>query len=54
MITVINKNKVSYTQNVTFFKLYVNDANSKPDKINMVKPELKKYLKRQQKSVNRY
>ena len=54
MITVINKIKVSYTRNVTFFKLYVNDANSKSDKINMQKPGLKQYLKKQLKSVNRY
>ena len=46
MITVINKNKVSCTRNVSFFKLYVNDANSKRDKINMQKPELKQYPKR--------
>ena len=35
MITVINKNKLSYTRNVSFLKLYVNDANSKSDKINI-------------------
>ena len=54
MITVVNKSKVSYTRNVSFFKLYVNDANSKSDKINMQKPGLKQYLKKQLKSVNRY
>ena len=52
MITVINKSKVSYTRNVSFFKMYVNDANSKSDKINMQKPELKQYPKRQRKLVN--
>ena len=46
MITVINKNNVSYTRNVSFFNLYVNDAS---DKINIQKPELKQYPKRQKK-----
>ena len=54
MIAVIDKSKVSYTRNVSFFKLYVNDANSKSYKINMQKPELKQYLKRQLKSVSLY
>ena len=54
MITVINKNEVSYTRNVSFFKLYVSDANSKSDKTKMQKSELKQYPKRQRKSVNRY
>ena len=54
MITVINKNKVSCTQNISFFKLQVNDANSKSDKINMQKSELKQYPKRQRKLVNRF
>ena len=54
MITVINKNNVSYKRNVSFFKLYVNDANSISDKINIRKPELKQYPKRQRKSVKRY
>ena len=52
MITVVNKNNVSYTRNVSFFKLCVNDANSKSGKIYIQKPELKQYPKRQQKSVN--
>ena len=54
IITVINKSNVSYTRNVSFFKLYVNDANSRSDKINIRKHELKQYLKKQSKSVNRY
>ena len=54
MITVVNKNNVSYTRNVSFFKLCVNDANSKSGKIYIQKPELKQYPKRQQKSVNCY
>ena len=37
-----------------FFKLYVNDGNSKSDEINIQKLELKQYPKRQRKSVNRY
>ena len=43
MITVINKNMVSYTRNVSFFKMYVKNKNSKSDKISMQKPELKQY-----------
>ena len=54
IITVVNKSTVSYTRNVSFFKLYVNDANSRSDKINIQKHELKQYPKRQSKSVNRY
>ena len=46
MITVINKNLVSYTRNISFFKLYVKNENSKSDKISMQKPELKQHPKR--------
>ena len=46
--TVVNKNNVSNTRNVSFFKLCVNDANSKSGKIYIQKPELKQYPKRQQ------
>ena len=51
MITVINKRMYHTHEMYHFLNLYVNDAS---DKINIQKPELKQYPKRQQKSVNRY
>ena len=46
MITVINKTMYHTHEMYHFFNLYVNDAS---DKINIQKPELKQYPKRQKK-----